>query len=161
MKISTRAPNLFCTLSKHAYDAPSLLQSNNGTISDHLEKCLMINKTYWLRWGVSFNGLAKFKFNQYPSPIIGKGYKWNVGALKDVHIQSHTIHQGNKLLNLQLHPLPLVLCLEEIISLLNLKMAQLLMSIPSKAFMLFWMGDYLYSSIYPLITRNHFSIWTA
>jgi hypothetical protein len=73
--------------------------------------------------------MEKFKLDQYPTPIIGKGYKWSVGALKDLHIQSHTIHQQNKLLNLQLHPIPLVLRMEKIISLLNSKMVQLLVSI--------------------------------
>jgi hypothetical protein len=149
MEISIGAPNLFCTLSKNAYDALSLLRSNNGTNSDHLEKCLMMTKTYKLCWGVRLNGLVKFKLNQYPSPIIGKGYKWSIGAFKDVHMQSHTIHQANKLLNLQLHPLPLVPCLKENISLLNPKMAQLLVSILNKTFMLCWVGNYSYSSIYP------------
>jgi hypothetical protein len=147
MKVSIGAPNLFHTLSKDANDAPSLLRSDNGTNSDHLEKCSMMTKTYWLCWGVRLNGLVKFKLNQYPSPIIGKGYKWSVGALKSLYLVTH--HTPRKQIVEQLHPLPLVLCLEEIISLLNPKMAQLLVNILNKALMLFWVENYSYSSIYP------------
>jgi hypothetical protein len=57
-----------------------------------LEKCLIITKTYWLCWGVKLNGSAKSKLYQYPSPIIGKGYRWGLCALKDAQTWSHTIH---------------------------------------------------------------------
>jgi hypothetical protein len=32
------------------------------------------------------------KIQMTPKPIIGKGYKWSVGALKDAQTRSHTIH---------------------------------------------------------------------
>jgi hypothetical protein len=43
-----------------------------------------------------------------------------VGALNDAQIWSHTIYIY-KLLNLQLHPSPLVLCLEQVVCLSNPK----------------------------------------
>ncbi len=70
----------------------SLLQSNNKTNSSHLETCSIITKTYWLCWGVKLNWLAKSKLHRYPSPIIGKGYKWNIGAFKYAQIWSYTMH---------------------------------------------------------------------
>jgi hypothetical protein len=79
-------------MSKNAYVAPSLLQYCNGTNSNHLEKCSIITKTYKLCWGVKLNGPEKSKLHQHPSPIIGKSYRWNVGALKDARTGSHTIH---------------------------------------------------------------------
>jgi hypothetical protein len=53
---------------------------------------IIITKTYRLCQGAKFNGSTKSKFHRYPSPIIGKGCKWGVGALKDTQIWSHTIH---------------------------------------------------------------------
>jgi hypothetical protein len=47
---------------------------------------------YQLCRGVKLNGPAKSKLHWYPSPIIGKGCKWGVGALKNTQIQSHTIY---------------------------------------------------------------------
>jgi hypothetical protein len=79
-------------LSKNAYVALSLVQFGNRTNSNHLEKCLIITKTYWLCRNVQLNGLKKSKLHQYPSPIINKGYRWNIGALKDAWTWSHTIH---------------------------------------------------------------------
>jgi hypothetical protein len=43
-----RALNLLSTMSKNAYVIPSLLQSNNGTNFNHLEKRSIITKTYRL-----------------------------------------------------------------------------------------------------------------
>lgn len=40
-----------------------------------------------------FNGFKNSKLHQYPSPIMGNGYKWGVGALNDEWIRSYTIHQ--------------------------------------------------------------------
>ncbi len=95
VRISIGALNLLSNLSKNAYATP-LLWSCNGTNSNHLEKCSIISKTYWLCRNVKFNGPATSKLHQYPSPIIGKGYRWGVGALKDARIQSHTIHLETK-----------------------------------------------------------------
>ncbi len=78
----------------HYYDLtmePTLIQQFN-----HLEKCSIITKTYQLCWGVKFNGLTKSKLHRYPSPIIGKGCRWGVGALKDASTWSHTIHLKKK-----------------------------------------------------------------
>ncbi len=74
------------------YHRPSWLWSTNGTNSNHLENCSIITKTYQLCQGVKLNGLKKSKFHQYPNPIIGKGYRWGVGALKDAQIWSHAIY---------------------------------------------------------------------
>ncbi len=70
----------------------SLLWSDNKTNSNHLETCSIITKTYWLCWGVKLNGLKKSKLHWYPSPIIGKGYRWGIGALKHAQIRSYTMH---------------------------------------------------------------------
>jgi hypothetical protein len=83
VRTSIGAPNLLSTLSKNAHVMPSLLRSDNGTNSNHLEKCSIITKTYQLCQNVKFNGPTKSKFHQYPSTIIGKGCRWSVGALKD------------------------------------------------------------------------------
>jgi hypothetical protein len=101
MTTSVGALSLLNSMSKNAY--ASLLQFGNGTDSNHLEKWLIIIKTYRLCWGTKFNELAKSKLHQYPSPTIGKSYRWN------------------KFLNLQLHPLPPILYLEQIICSLNPK----------------------------------------
>jgi hypothetical protein len=90
----------------NAYDALLLLRYSISTSSNHLEKCSIITKTYWLCQGVKLNGLAKSKLNWYSSPIICRCCKWDVGALKGVQTQSHTIHRKKNLLNLQLYPLP-------------------------------------------------------
>jgi hypothetical protein len=42
-------------MSKNAYTAPSLLRFSNGTNSNHLEKCSIITKIYWLCRGVKQN----------------------------------------------------------------------------------------------------------
>ncbi len=73
VKILVRTPNLLSTLSKDAYVTPSLLWSNNGTNSNHLEKSSIITKTYWLCQGVKLNGSTKSKLHWYLSPIIVKG----------------------------------------------------------------------------------------
>ncbi len=92
MRTSARTPNLLSNLSKNEYVVFSLLWFGNGTNSNHLEKCSIITKTYQLCKGVKLNGPAKSKLHEYPSPIIGKGYRWNVGTLKDARNRSHTIH---------------------------------------------------------------------
>jgi hypothetical protein len=63
VRTSARAPNLLSTLTKNAYDVPSLLRSGNGTNFNHLEKCSIITKTYQLCSDVKFNGPAKSKFH--------------------------------------------------------------------------------------------------
>ncbi len=83
MRILVKAPNLLSTLSKNAYVASSLLWSNNKTNSNHLEKCSIITKTYWLCQGVKLNGPTKSKLHWYWSLVIGKACRWGVGALKD------------------------------------------------------------------------------
>jgi hypothetical protein len=91
-KNSIGTPNLLNTLSKNAYVALSLLQSSNKTNSNHLETCSIITKTYQLCRCVKFNGPTKSKLHRYPSPIIGKGCRWGIGALKDTQTWSPTIH---------------------------------------------------------------------
>ncbi len=63
MKTLIGTPNLLSTLSKNAYVVPSLLQSDNATNSNHLEKCSIITKKYQLCRGVKLNGLAKSKLH--------------------------------------------------------------------------------------------------
>jgi hypothetical protein len=57
-----------------------------------MEKCSIITKTYRLCWGAKLNGLAKSKLHLYIRPIIGKGCRWGVEALKNAQTRSHTIH---------------------------------------------------------------------
>jgi len=92
VRTSARTPNLLSNLSKNEYVIFSLLWFGNGTNSNHLEKCSIITKTYQLCKGVKLNGPVKSKLHEYPSPIIGKGYRWSVGTLKDARNRSHTIH---------------------------------------------------------------------
>jgi hypothetical protein len=111
-----------------------------------LKNAKLITKTYQLCRILKFNGLRKSKLYQYPSPMMGNGYKWSVGALNDVYIWSHhtLIH---KLLNSQLHLSPLILCLEQITNSMNPKMAQLFMKMSHKAFTFIWAKHHLHSSI--------------
>jgi hypothetical protein len=40
-----------------------LLQSGNNTNSNHLEKCYIMTKTYWLCQGIKLNGPTKLKLH--------------------------------------------------------------------------------------------------
>jgi len=112
--------------------------SNNGTNFKCFQKCSIITKTYLLCHIIKFIGLAKSKFHQFPSPMMGNNDKWSVGELNDIQYNSITHHTSrNKLLNLQLYPFPQILCFEKIISLSDPKMAQFLMHMLNKAFMMF------------------------
>lgn len=43
-------------------------------------------KNVQLWWTFEFNNLTKSKLHRYPSPMINKGCKWNVGALNDAYV---------------------------------------------------------------------------
>lgn len=51
----------------------SLLRSINGINSNHLEKYLIITKSYQLCHTIKFNGSLKFKLRQYFNPTMNNG----------------------------------------------------------------------------------------
>ncbi len=71
MNISTRMPNLLNMLSINAYVVPSLLWFSNGTNISHLNKCLIITKTYQLYCITKLRRPTKSRFHKYLSPIMG------------------------------------------------------------------------------------------
>ncbi len=63
VRTSTWTLNPLNVLSKNAYVVISILRFGNGINSKHLEKYLIITKTYWLCWGVKLNGPIKSKIH--------------------------------------------------------------------------------------------------
>jgi hypothetical protein len=110
------------------------MKSNNGTNFSHFEKCSIVTKTDWFYLMIKQNGLKNPNSISIQAPwcVMAKNEMYTCIKWSSYPITHQTLK--NKLLNLKLHPLLQILCLEWTIGPLDPKMAQLFINMPQKVF---------------------------